>query len=86
MPDACVVDNDVGHAVFGADLLCEPFDGFGVSDVEGIALRRAALAQSGLPCVAEAAPYLARLDKEAEFDFAVDLAINLMGRLASQLS
>ena len=59
---------------------------FGVSDVEGIALRRAALAQSGLPCVAEAAPYLARLDKEAEFDFAVDLAINLMGRLASQLS
>jgi TetR/AcrR family transcriptional regulator, tetracycline repressor protein len=60
---------------------------FGVSDTEGIALRQAALAQSGLPRVAEAAPHLARLDKEAEFEFTVDLAIdNVLGRLGVPLN
>jgi len=59
---------------------------FGVTDVDGIALRRVALVQSGLPHVAEAAPYLARLNREAEFDFALDLTINnLLARLPSTL-
>ena len=41
MPDAGVVDDDVGHAVLGADLLGEPFDGLGVGDVEGVRVRDA---------------------------------------------
>ncbi|WP_020661283.1 TetR/AcrR family transcriptional regulator [Amycolatopsis benzoatilytica] len=48
---------------------------FGVEDDEGIARRRADLEQSGLPAVVEAAPDLARCDHEAEFEFAVDLAV-----------
>ena len=56
---------------------------FGVSNVEGIASRRAALEQSGLPAVVEAAACLARFDRETEFAFAVDLAIdNILARQA----
>ncbi|WP_067847032.1 TetR family transcriptional regulator [Nocardia lijiangensis] len=48
---------------------------FGLSDAEGIARRQTVLEQSGLPAVGEAAAYLARLDREAEFAFTIDLAI-----------
>ena len=41
MPDAGVVDHDVGHPVLGAHLLGEPFDGVGVGDVEGVGVRDA---------------------------------------------
>jgi len=47
---------------------------FGVTDQAGIAARRDALEQSGLPAVQEVGPYLARFDKDAEFDFMVGLA------------
>ena len=56
---------------------------FGISDVEGIANRRAALEHSGLPAVVEAAPYLARFDSDNEFHYAVGLAIdNVMAQLS----
>ncbi|GAA3647512.1 TetR/AcrR family transcriptional regulator C-terminal domain-containing protein [Lentzea roselyniae] len=42
---------------------------FGSNDREGT------LAASGLPALIEAAPHLARFDREAEFEYAVDLAI-----------
>ncbi|WP_394830241.1 TetR/AcrR family transcriptional regulator C-terminal domain-containing protein [Pendulispora rubella] len=48
---------------------------FGVSDLEGIARRRTMLENAGLPALAESAPFLARCDHDAEFDFAVDLMI-----------
>ncbi|MFS8097806.1 TetR family transcriptional regulator [Lentzea alba] len=37
--------------------------------------RRGTLAASGLPAVAEVAPHLARFDRQAEFDYTVELAI-----------
>lgn len=37
--------------------------------------REDTLATSGLPVLAEAAPHLARFDREAEFEYTVDLAI-----------
>ncbi len=40
-PDPGVVDHDVGHAVRGADLLGEAFDGVGVGDVQRIRVRHA---------------------------------------------
>lgn len=49
---------------------------YGTDDAAGIAARRAALEQSGLPAVAEAAPYLARFDSQAEYDYAMDLALD----------
>ncbi|MFE2999609.1 hypothetical protein ACFXG4_31960 [Nocardia sp. NPDC059246] len=49
---------------------------YGTSDIAGIAARRATLEQSGLPAVAEVAPYLARFDKREEFDYAIDLALD----------
>ncbi|MFX0579194.1 TetR/AcrR family transcriptional regulator [Nocardia nepalensis] len=49
---------------------------YGTSDTAGIAARRATLEQSGLPAVVEAAPYLARFDSQAEFDFAMNLALD----------
>ncbi|MBF6465915.1 TetR/AcrR family transcriptional regulator C-terminal domain-containing protein [Nocardia beijingensis] len=49
---------------------------YGTSDTAGIAARRTTLEQSGLPAVAEAAPYLARFDSQAEFDYAMDLALD----------
>ncbi|WP_062993395.1 TetR/AcrR family transcriptional regulator [Nocardia anaemiae] len=49
---------------------------YGTSDTAGIAARRAILEESGLPAVAEAAPYLARFDSQVEFDYAMDLALD----------
>ncbi len=37
--------------------------------------REDTLAASGLPALAEAAPHLARFDREAEFEYTVELAI-----------
>jgi len=48
---------------------------FGVGDEDGIADRRADLERTGLPSIVELAPELARCDHEAEFGFAVELAI-----------
>ena len=42
MTHPCVVDHDVGHAVFGAHPLGELLDGVGVGDVEGVCVRHAA--------------------------------------------
>ena len=47
---------------------------FGVDD--GIAARREALERSGLPAIGEVGAHLARFDREAEFAFTVDLAID----------
>jgi TetR/AcrR family transcriptional regulator, tetracycline repressor protein len=49
---------------------------FGTADPAGIAERERTLRASGLPAVAAAAPQLARFDAEAEFDYAVELAID----------
>lgn len=49
---------------------------FGVSDEAGIAARREALEQSGLPAIREVGEHLARFDREAEFAFTVDLAVD----------
>ncbi|PXX68663.1 TetR family transcriptional regulator [Nocardia tenerifensis] len=49
---------------------------YGTGDLPGIAARRATLERSGLPAVVEAAPYLARFDSEAEFDYAMELALD----------
>ncbi|REH43459.1 regulatory TetR family protein [Kutzneria buriramensis] len=51
---------------------------YGTTDLAGIAQRRAVLAGSGLPAVASAAPYLARFDGAAEYEFAVDLALDAL--------
>ena len=48
---------------------------FGVSDADAIDQRREVLAGSGLPGLAEAAPYLATFDHDREFDYALDLVI-----------
>ncbi|MFI6170637.1 TetR/AcrR family transcriptional regulator [Nocardia sp. NPDC051052] len=60
---------------------------YGTDDIPGIAARRATLEQSGLPAVVEAAPYLARFDSQAEFDFAMDLALDaLVARIDASAS
>ncbi|MFC9439311.1 TetR/AcrR family transcriptional regulator [Nocardia sp. NPDC057030] len=51
---------------------------YGTRDLSGIAARRTTLEQSGLPAVAEAAPYLACFDSQAEFDYAMDLALDAL--------
>ena len=56
---------------------------FGNSDPAEIAARQRELAGSGLPDVALAAPYLARFDRDAEFDSGVDLAVEFV---AAQLT
>ncbi|WP_217545680.1 TetR/AcrR family transcriptional regulator [Streptomyces sp. GbtcB6] len=57
---------------------------YGMTDAPGIAQRQAALEQSGLPRVAEAAADLARFDSDAEFGFTLDLALDaVMARLAA---
>lgn len=57
---------------------------FGVTDEAGIAHRRAELERTELPAVVESAPHLARCDHEAEFSFAVELAVAAtMQRLAT---
>ncbi|MEU9337098.1 TetR family transcriptional regulator [Streptomyces sp. NPDC048290] len=51
---------------------------FGVSDEDGIAARQHILADSGLPHVVEAAPHLARFDRDAEYEYAVQAATSLV--------
>ena len=61
MTDAGVVDDDVGNAVLGTDLIGEPFDRVCVGDVEGVRMcdaaacgdRRGGLLDSGLVHVAD---------------------------------
>lgn len=57
---------------------------YGTSDIAGIAARQAILEQSALPAVVAAAPYLARFDRQAEFDYTTDLAIDaVIARIAA---
>ncbi|MFB8280325.1 TetR/AcrR family transcriptional regulator [Nocardia colli] len=57
---------------------------YGTTDLPGITARRTTLEQSALPAVIEAAPYLARFDSQAEFDYAMDLALDaLVARIES---
>lgn len=51
---------------------------FGTDDADGIAERRHALEASGLPRVALAAPHLARFDREREFEYTVDLIVDVI--------
>lgn len=51
---------------------------FGVGDDLGWSSRREVLEQSGLPRVTEAAQELARYDRDAEFDFAITAAIDVV--------
>jgi AcrR family transcriptional regulator len=51
---------------------------YGTTDLAGIAQRRDVLAGSGLSAVAAAAPFLARFDGAAEYEFAVDLALDAL--------
>ncbi|NDK90021.1 TetR/AcrR family transcriptional regulator [Gordonia desulfuricans] len=64
-------------AVIGA-LLREVEAGptFGSTLAADVARRTAALADSGFPAVAEAAPFIARFDGPAEFEYAVGFAID----------
>jgi TetR/AcrR family transcriptional regulator, tetracycline repressor protein len=56
----------------------------GVDDPQIAGPREAALSQAGSPHVALAAPYLSRLDHAREFDFGIDLLIDVfMSRLRS---
>lgn len=60
---------------------------FGTTDTEGIARRQADLVDSGLPALAKVAPYLARFDREAEFEYTVDTAIDaVLIRLSSAVA
>ncbi|WP_327099492.1 TetR/AcrR family transcriptional regulator C-terminal domain-containing protein [Nocardia vinacea] len=51
---------------------------FGTDDADGIGERRHALEASGLPQVALAAPHLARFDREREFEYTVDLIVDVI--------
>jgi len=51
---------------------------YGTTDTAGIARRQAILEDSGLPAVAGAAAYLARFDADAEYEFAVNLALDAL--------
>ncbi|MFI7664621.1 TetR/AcrR family transcriptional regulator [Nocardia sp. NPDC049526] len=51
---------------------------FGTDDADGIAERRHALEASGLPQVALAAPHLAHFDREREFEYTVDLIVDVI--------
>ena len=42
LTDACVVDDDVGHAVLSGHLICEPLHGFGVRDPAASGTQRGA--------------------------------------------
>lgn len=48
---------------------------YGTGDAVGIEQRTAALAESGLPAVAAAAPHLATFDADLEFEYAMDLVL-----------
>lgn len=50
----------------------------GISNEDGIAARRRALEDSGLPHVIEAAPHLARFDRDAEYEYTVQAATALV--------
>ncbi len=50
---------------------------FGTDDIVGIAERRRTLETSGLPQIARAAPHLARFDRDREFDYTLDLLVQL---------
>ncbi|MFI1732639.1 TetR/AcrR family transcriptional regulator [Streptomyces acidicola] len=50
----------------------------GTSDEDGIAARQNTLEESGLPHVIEAAPRLARFDRDAEYEYAVQAATALV--------
>lgn len=50
---------------------------FGTDDPGAIAERQRTLEDSGLPQVAAAAPYLARFDRDREFDYTVDLIVRI---------
>lgn len=51
---------------------------FGIADQDGIAVRQRMLEDSRLPHLAEAAPYLARFDREAEYRYTVQAATALV--------
>ena len=53
---------------------------FGSSDEDIIGHRRTALEATGLPGVSRAADALARFDADAEFDYAIDLAVRAVLR------
>ncbi|WP_107655535.1 TetR/AcrR family transcriptional regulator [Nocardia suismassiliense] len=58
---------------------------FGTSDPDEITHREHTLENSGLPQVASAAPHLARYDRDREFDYTLDLIIDLVNaRLGSR--
>lgn len=51
---------------------------FGTSDAAGMAERQRTLEDSGLPQVALAAPHLARFDRDREFEYTVDLLVQIV--------
>ncbi len=51
---------------------------FGSSDPKDIAARQSELEASGLPEVTEAAPYLARFERDAEFETGIDLVVQFV--------
>ena len=56
---------------------------YGTTDLAAIAQREAALTNSGLPAVTDAAQHLARFDAETEYEFAIGLALDAVAaRLA----
>ncbi|MEV7084465.1 TetR/AcrR family transcriptional regulator C-terminal domain-containing protein [Streptomyces sp. NPDC093085] len=58
---------------------------FGEVGPEAEARRRATLESSGLPGLVEAAPYLARFDHDAEFEYGLDLLVTAVtGRIAGR--
>lgn len=59
---------------------------FGVTDKVAVASRAADLRNSGLPFVAQAADELARFDREAEYTYATNLAIDLALLRVGQIS
>lgn len=58
---------------------------YGTTDTTGIERRQSTLRASGLPAVAAAAPHLAAFDGAAEYEFAIDLALDaFQARLAAE--
>jgi AcrR family transcriptional regulator len=53
---------------------------FGATDADGFSQRREALERSGLPRIVEAAADLARYDRDVEYEYAVNAAIDLAAR------
>lgn len=58
---------------------------YGTTDIAGIANREAALRQSGLSAVSEAAAELARFDCEMEYEYAIDRSIDVVLRRTNTL-